>query len=317
MWITFLTTLEQMTRIFVFLLLGFGLNRLNILPKGAGAGISKVVTVVFLPALLFHSNVTEFNILNIGLYGKLVLLGGVLWLAVTIAVVPLAKKFAGNNQEDRGAYLYALSIPNTGSVGTPVVLALFGATGLLEYNLFLFIWSMMTYAWGVNLFTPHQEKMALSRRILQVLNPAFVASCLGLLLGALGAKNWLPSMALNIVGDLSACYVPIALLMAGYTVANYPLGNVFKLPKSYLFTFLRLISIPVVMMLLCLLLGMEKSVATLVLLGFACPCGINVVVFPAAYGKDCQTGASLVLISSLASILTIPALYALLQYLFV
>ena len=91
MWITFLTTLEQMTRIFVFLLLGFGLNRLNILPKGAGTGISKVVTVVFLPALLFHSNVTEFNILNIGLYGKLVLLGGVLWLAVTIAVVPLAK----------------------------------------------------------------------------------------------------------------------------------------------------------------------------------------------------------------------------------
>ena len=316
MWITFLTTLEQMTRIFLFLLLGFGLNRLKILPKGAGTGISKLVTTVFLPALLLHSNVTGFNIANIGLYGKLVLLGGIMSLTVIFAVSPIAKKFAGDDQTDRGVYLYGLSIPNTGSVGTPVVLALFGATGLLEYNLFLFLWSLLTYAWGVNLFTPHQGKMTLSRRVMQILNPAFVFSNLGLILGALGAKNWLPDMAVDIVGDLGACYVPIALLMAGYTIAEYPLGNVFTLPKSYLFAFLRLIAIPVVVMLLCLFLGMEKSVATLVLLGFACPCGINVVVFPASYGQDCKTGASLVLISSLGSILTIPALYALLQFLF-
>lgn len=305
-----------MARIFGFLLLGFGLNRLKILPKGAGSGISKLVTTVFLPALLFHSNVTEFNILNIGLYGKLVLLGGVLWLVVTVAILPIAKKLSGGDPVERGIYLYGLSFSNTGSVGTPVVLALLGAVGLLEYNLFLFVWGLLTYAWGVNLFAPHQEKMTLSRRIAQILNPAFIGSNLGLILGAFGAKNWLPAMAVNIVGDLGGCYVPIALLMAGYTIADYPLGNVFKLPKSYLFAFARLIAIPAVMMLLCLAFKMDKSVATLVLFGFACPCGINVVVFPASYGMNCKTGASLVLISSLASILTIPALYALLQYLF-
>jgi len=61
----FLTTLEQMTRILLFLIVGFGLNRLHILPKGAGAGISRLVTMVFLPALLIYTNMTEFNLANV------------------------------------------------------------------------------------------------------------------------------------------------------------------------------------------------------------------------------------------------------------
>jgi len=314
--LAFLTTLEQMGRIFLFLLLGFGLRRLRVLPENAGVGISRLVTTIFLPALLLHSNMTEFNLANVGLYGKLVLLGGGLWLLVTLAALPLSRKFAGGSELDRGLYLYGLSFANTGSVGTPIVLATLGTAGLLEYTLFLFVSSLMTYCWGVTLLSPNRQRQTLSQRLIKILNPVFVAILIGLVLGSLGAKNWMPTMVIDIVGDLGACYVPVSLLMAGFTIAEYPLNNVFKLPKSYLFAALRLIVIPMVMMLLCLVMGMPKSVATLVLLTFACPCGINTVVFPASYGMDCKTGASLVLVSSLASILTVPALYALMQYLF-
>ena len=34
------------------------------------------------------------------------------------------------------------------------------------------------------------------------------------------------------------------------------------------------------------------------------------VVFPASYGQDCKTGASIVLLSCVGSILTVPVLYA-------
>ena len=53
----------------MFLVVGFGLNRLKILPKGAGGGVSKLVTTVFLPALLIHSNMTEFRLAEVGSYG--------------------------------------------------------------------------------------------------------------------------------------------------------------------------------------------------------------------------------------------------------
>ena len=312
----FLTTLEQMVRIFLFLLMGFGLNRLRILPKGAGTGISRLVTTVFLPALLIHSNMTEFQLENIGTYGRLVLLGSALWLAVTLICVPVAKKLSGGDPLDYGKYLYGFSFPNTSAVGTPLVIALLGTAGLLEFNLFLILWVIMTYAWGVNLFSEKKQERTPKQLLTQLFNPVFVAMLVGLLLGTLNGKDWMPDLAVNLLGDLGSCYVPVSLLMVGYTIAEYPLGDVFNRPKSYVFAAIRLIVIPLAVLLAALGFGFSKSVATLAVLAFACPSGMNVVVCPASYGQDCKTGASIVLISCLGSILTVPVLYALLQALY-
>ena len=140
----FLTTLGEMTRILMFMVLGFGLNRLHILPKGSGAGISRLITMVMIPALLIYNNMTEFQLANIGQYSQLVLTGAFLWTAVMLISQPIAKKMAAGNPLDRGVYLYGLSFPNTGAVGMPLSLALLGTAGLFRFNLFLVMFSIMT-----------------------------------------------------------------------------------------------------------------------------------------------------------------------------
>ena len=45
------------------------------------------------------------------------------------------------------------------------------------------------------------------------------------------------------------------------------------------------------------------------LFGYACPLGLNTVVFPAVYGKDTMTGARMASISHIISIITIPLMY--------
>ena len=69
-------------------------------------------------------------------------------------------------------------------------------------------------------------------------------------------------------------------------------------------------------MLLVKLVGGDLLVATLAVIAFSGPSGMNVVVVPASYGQNCETGASIVMISSLGSILTVPLMYALVQTLF-
>lgn len=312
----FLTTLGEMTRILMFMVLGFGLNRLHILPKGSGAGISRLITMVMIPALLIYNNMTEFQLANIGQYSRLVLLGVFLWTTMTLVSLPIAKKLAGGNPLDRGVYLYGLSFPNTGAIGMPLSLALLGTTGLFQFNLFLVIFSIMTYAWGVGLFLDTERKNPIKRFFVHLLNPVFVSMCIGMTLGALNAKNWMPSLVLNFVGDLGGMYVPLSLLLAGYTIADYPLTEMFHLPKSYLFTGLRLIVYPLVAVLLVKLIGGDLLMATMAVIAFSGPSGMNVVVFPASYGQDCETGASIVMISSLGSIVTVPLLYALVQNFF-
>ena len=312
----FLTTLQEMGRILLFLVVGFGLNRLHILPKGAGAGISRIVTMVFLPSLLLHSNMTEFNLADVGNYSQLVLMGCLLWTVITVLCLPIAKKLSGGSYLERGVYLYGLSFPNTGAISMPLALALLGSYGLFQLNLFLLSFSIMTYAWGVNLFLDTERKNPIKRFFVHLLNPVFISMTIGLTLGAVGAKHWMPPLIINFVGDLSSCFVPLSLLLTGYTIADYPLGEVFNRPKSYIFTLLRLIIIPAFALIITWLLGGNLFMATLVALTFSCPSGMNVVVFPASYGQDCKTGASIVLLSCLGSVVTVPVLYALVQQLF-
>ena len=79
---------------------------------------------------------------------------------------------------------------------------------------------------------------------------------------------------------------------------------------------MRLLVYPLLTLVVVKLLGVSLFVATLVVMGFAGPSGMNVVVFPASYGQDCKTGASIVLVSCLGAILTVPLLYAIVQQLF-
>ena len=312
----FLTTLGEMTRILLFLVVGFGLNRLHILPKGAGAGISRMITMVFLPAMLIYNNMTEFNLADVASYSQLVLVGALMWTIVTLISLPIAKKLSGGDMLERGVYLYGLSFSNTGAVGTPLALALLGTAGLFRFNLFLMSFSVMTYAWGVNLFLEVERKSSLRRFLVHLLNPVFVSMLIGLVLGALGARNWMPSLLVNFVGDLGSCFVPVSLLLTGYTIADYPMGEMFNRPKSYLFALLRLLIYPLLVLVLAKLMGLSLIVATLAVLAFAGPSGMNVVVFPASYGQDCRTGASIVLLSSVSAVITVPILYALVQVLF-
>ena len=312
----FLTTLGEMTRILLFLVVGFGLNRLHILPKGAGAGISRMITMVFLPAMLIYNNMTEFNLADVASYSQLVLVGALMWTIVTLISLPIAKKLSGGDMLERGVYLYGLSFSNTGAVGTPLALALLGTAGLFRFNLFLMSFSVMTYAWGVNLFLEVERKNSLKRFLVHLLNPVFVSMLIGLVLGARGARNWMPSLLVNFVGDLGSCFVPVSLLLTGYTIADYPMGEMFNRPKSYLFALLRLLIYPLLVLVLAKLMGLSLIVATLAVLAFAGPSGMNVVVFPASYGQDCRTGASIVLLSSVSAVITVPILYALVQVLF-
>ena len=318
--VAFTTTLQQMTRILLYLLAGFALNRLKLLPKGAGTGISKLATQLFLPALLLHSNMTEFNPADVGAYSQLVAMGGLLWALLTLPSFFIAKKLSGGRHPERGVYLYGLSFPNTGAVGMPLALALLGSAGLFQFNLFTLLFCIMTYAWGVGLFMDAGQKEKgnpVKTFLIKMFNPVFISMMIGLFLGAIGAKHWIPQLIIDFTGELGSFFAPVSLLMSGYTIADYPLGEVFSRPKSYLFTLLRLIVYPLVGLAAAHLLGADQFTAMLAVLAFAGPSGMNVVVFPASYGQDCRTGASNVLLSNLGSILTVPLLYALVQQFFI
>ena len=80
----------------------------------------------------------------------------------------------------------------------------------------------------------------------------------------------------------------------------------------YIATALRLIVLPLLFMVILHFIGADKGALYLTLIAFGTPLGLNTVVFPAAYGGDTSTGASMAMISHTLCVITIPLMYALL-----
>ena len=147
--------------------------------------------------------------------------------------------------------------------------------------------------------------------IRRIFSANFVAMLIGIVLGLLNARAWMPTVVLNTVQELGDCYVIMALLLTGFSIADYPIHEVIGNVKIYVFSLLRLIILPVIFLILVKLVNADPMLSLMAVLSAACPCGMNTVVYPAAYGEDCKPGASMVLISSILSVVTVPVMYAL------
>ena len=209
-------------------------------------------------------------------------------------------------------------------LGILVLHCLVGEEALSYYKLFCLPITLVIYTWGISVLVPKGENnMSFWKKIF---NAPTVAMLVGMLVGITGLGNHIPPFLANALDSLKGCMGPVAMLLAGFTIASYSFVGMLKKAKVYVATFLRLFIIPSVIIgllfgfktLLNLIFKLEIDNSALFLCFFAtaAPLGLNTVVFPEAYGGNPKTGASMALISNTLGVITIPILYTLMTLIF-
>ena len=320
----FLSTLTPMATLFFCIAIGFVLKKANIFSDEAGKVMAKMVTWIFLPALSFVTMVRYCTVDSLTIHATNVVLASIsVVISMTIAIV-LSRFFVKENCPERGVYKYALTFANSGYVGDPIVLAMFGDAALAQYKLFCLPLCLVIYTWGISVLTPsNANKGSVFKRIL---NPPTVATLCGIVMGLLGLGKYMPAFLNSSLDSFKACMGPVAMLLAGVTIARYDFIGMLKKTKVYIATALRLVFIPAVLIaalyglktLAGQLFGLSIGNDVLFLCFFACatPLGLNTVVFPEAYGGNPKTGASMTMISHTLCVISIPVLYAVMVALF-
>jgi predicted permease len=119
---------------------------------------------------------------------------------------------------------------------------------------------------------------------------------------------------------------PVAMLLAGATIAKYNFLSMLKNKKVYVISVLKLLLMPA--LLVALIFGVKtlanvalgfsigNEVVFLAFFASASAIGLNTVVFPEAYGGDPESGAGLALVSHTLCVITIPVMYALMVTIF-
>lgn len=311
-------TLSQMLMMFTFILIGFLLRKTKILPDNAYVTMSRLETYIFVPALNLYNQMTRCTVETFKQNSSLILYGAVLVLAATAVAYPLSVLFERRHRESaereyrRNIYKYALVFGNYGFMGNFIVLQIWGEEMFFRYSMFTLVVGIVCYSWGLFILIPKDQNAGVWKNIFKgLMSPPMLAIVVGVLCGLCGVQKYVPQFLMNFLSNAGDCMGPVAMVLAGVVVGGYELKSLFNDKKVYIVTALRLVVIPAVMVSILKLIGTNDEIVTLALIAFATPLGLNTIVFPAAYGGDTKTGASMTMISHVLAVITIPLMYLL------
>lgn len=301
---SFLDTLAEMLVLLFAILCGFAANRLGILGGETDQKISKLLLNVTLPAMILGAVSTGDTLPEPSVVLGVLKVGLVFYaleFAFALAVPPLL----GGTPGQKGVWRYTLTFPNVGFIGYPVVTALFGPEALFYAVILVLPFNLMTFTLGPLMLTGARR---FSLR--QMFSPCVTASILALILTL--ARLRPPEMvgeALEFVGSIT---VPLSLMFVGSLLAVLPLGRLLASFRLWILTAVRLLLMPAVLCPVLGALGTEPLILGIAITQMAMPAAVNGSLLCMEYGGDTECMAQITFVSTLASIVTIPIVAALL-----
>ena len=291
--------------LFIFMALGFFLNKKQLLPLDDSVVLSKLETYAFVPCLVFSVFYKYCTVENFKRKWTYMLYGAAV-MAVSLPIGIVLAKFFAKDGYLKKIYTYSFAVANFSFMGNAVVLGVFGEKVLFDYMIFTLPLNLYVYSIGTASLIPTEKGGKLS--VKTFVNPIFIALILGAVCGLLSVP--LPKFITTAISSAGACMSPLAMLLTGFVIGEYSLKTLASDKKVYLASVIRLIILPSAFMAVLLLLKTDKDIIRVALCATAMPLGLNTVVFPAAYGGDTTPGAGMALVSHLISIITIPVMFS-------
>lgn len=291
------TILYQTIIMFILMMIGFTCYRVGIIDNQGSKQISNLAIYVANPALLinaFSAKITGNLFVNVTYTVAMIFLV----FAVSILVAGIAFRKRGRINQ------FAVIFANLGFIGLPLTKAVLGNQSVLYMSLFVGISNFVIWTYGLHLAAG--EKIHVSFWKL-MLNPCILALFVGILLIVTGIQ--LPGPVNSVISDLSDMNLPLVMIALGCYLAEGDVVGALRSRILYTICLWRLVVIPVLV--IVLLWPMPASMQTVrmtVLLGSATPVAALMAIFSKQYGGNYGYSAAVVGISTVGSLVTIPAM---------
>jgi predicted permease len=282
--------------VFALMALGMGLRRVGWLTAEADTSLLRVVVNVLYPCIIFenvHANPALRDPGNLAwapLVGFATMSGGI---AVCYYAARLLGFTVGTGLR---TFAFSAGIYNYSYITVPVMTALFGSGSL-----------------GV-LFAHNVGIMVLAGRSWrdgwrQLLSPPVVALVVSVAVNLTGLAPHLPGLVLAVVRPLSACAIPMGLILSGATMAEHFFQRpreLFELRTSLAAVGLRLGVMTGLFLLLARFGPFSPDLRHVIMVQAAMPAGFLPLVLVRHHGGHLLTAVRVVLATVLASILLTP-----------
>ncbi|MDE6883075.1 MAG: AEC family transporter [Lachnospiraceae bacterium] len=294
---------RQNVVMFLYLFIGYVLYKKKVITAHGSGEIGRLLLHVIMPAAIIKSYIKDYS--GEMLAGFLVSFGaalGALLLAMLISWLVFRRKSAIRQ--------FGAAFSNAGFIGIPLVQMTLGEEAVFYVASFVAILNILQWTYGVFIMTGDRSRISLKKI---ATNPIAVSLAIGLLLFFLPVR--LPAIVTGVIGTLASMNGPLAMIVLGAYLAQVPFKELLTDRLTYLCVAVRLLLIPLLTM-LCLFLIPEDfgTVRLAVMLAAAAPVGSNVAIFAQIYDKEYTDAVKDVCLSTVLSILTLPVMIGLANY---
>lgn len=301
---TFLAALGVVFTMLVYAVPGFALVKAKLVKENNISAFAKLLMYVASPCLVFNSITrNEFSSrLLLQLLIAFVFITVMLLMGLLIFFFVFKKK---SDDVKYRIYNLATTFANCAFMGVPVLEALFPDYPQAVAFSAMFSLAMNILGWSVGSYIISRDKKYMSvKKIL--LNPATIALILAIPFFVFNIE--LPYVIEDVVALLAKMTTPLCMLIMGMRLACVPLKDVFLRPSQYLIIAIKQLLFPLVVFLLLLPLPFEAGMKASIYIMMACPVASVVLNFSEMIGKGQKNAASLVLLGTSLSIITIPVM---------
>jgi predicted permease len=289
---------------FILIGVGFTIKKVRLVDDSFTKGLSSFVLYVTLPALVIDSMQFQFSFEMLSSSLILLLSGGFLYAFLWIVGLIIVKllKLEG---KARAVVLYASLLGNVAYMGYPVVEMVLGREGVFYTGVFNIWFNILTWTAGVRIIAGKES----GNRKKCFLNPGIISLLIGLFLFVFSIP--LPGFLEEPLNLLGECTVPLAMVVAGITLAGANIKSVLGDQRVIVYSLFKLLAVPLTVFLFLQLVELPDVVEKILIIMSAMPAAANTSIFARIYDSDYYLASRLIAASTFFSLVSIPVIISL------
>ena len=303
--------------IFLIMAVGFVANRMGILPKEANKYMTNLLILILSPCLIV-SSITTKELTDDTLANTLMVIGG--GMCFFILVVPLSALLCklvlrGEEKKDLSTYVYAFGSVNSGFMGFPLSLSLFGKDifylmVMHNVTLMLYIYSIGPMVLGMG--SSEKGKVSIKALLKSLNNPNTLAAAVSFVMLFLGLR--LPDFLESSVTTIGNATIPLSMILVGMQLGE---SNIFRIVKNkslVIISFMKLLALPFITFLAVNWLPIPVEVKLCLIFVSVFPAAVAIVPVAAIENKNALLSAEFIAFTTFVSIFSIPIFSTLLTW---
>lgn len=297
-----LTVAEYVLILFVLIGIGVLCNKIKLISGKTVKEMTNFVLYIVTPCVIINSYQREFD--EKMLKGLLITLAAsAVSYAATIFLAHLLIKEKQDKKREK-TLRFGTVFSNCGYMSLPLQQVLLGDVGVFYGTTYIMMFQILLWTYGVVVMSGDVKNISF-KKILT--NPGLTSTIVGVVFFIFSIT--LPKVVIEPMKHLASLNTPVPMVIVGYHLANTNLK--LKGFSPYIALLLRHIVSPVLMLFGLRAVGVTGPIVTACVICAASPVAATTTMFSEKYEGDTELSATMVSVSTLLAIITMPVLVGL------